>query len=63
MKTKLILSALGIVAMLTSPAFAQQAYRPGSQFQAGSGYVDQNPRSGSAASDYQVTHGFYANER
>jgi hypothetical protein len=31
LNTKLVLSALGIVAMLTSPAFAKQPHRPSQQ--------------------------------
>ena len=61
---KLILSALGIVAMLTSPAFAQKLYRRPSQqttqFQAP---VDQYPngstRTGSASSQFDQDHGYY----
>jgi hypothetical protein len=33
LNTKLVLSALGIVAMLTSPAFANQTHRPSQQRQ------------------------------
>jgi hypothetical protein len=62
---KLILSTLGIVAMLTSPAFAQKLYRRPSQqttqFQAP---VEQYPngatRTGSASSQFDQDHGYYS---
>jgi hypothetical protein len=63
MNTKLILSALGLVAMLTSPAFAQKMVRQPRTTEIQSPvaqYPDFSARTGSAASQFDQDHGYYA---
>ncbi|MFZ1921415.1 MAG: hypothetical protein WB868_07525 [Xanthobacteraceae bacterium] len=62
---KLILSALGVVVMLASPAFAQKLYRRPSQqqtqFQAPvEQYPNGTPRTGSASSQFDQDNGYYS---
>ena len=65
LNTKMILSALGIVAMLSSPAFAQKPTRQVSQEQTQvQAPVDQYPnegmRTGSASNTFEQDHDYYS---
>jgi hypothetical protein len=67
LNTTLALSALGIIAMLASPAFAQSNRQPSQQQAAASQAVEQYPESvdgmshtGSASNQFEHDHGFYA---
>jgi hypothetical protein len=70
LNTKLILSALGIAAMLTGPAFAQKPVRQAPQQQmTQSPAVEPYPDSvlgmshtGSASNQFEHDHGYYAND-
>jgi hypothetical protein len=64
LNAKLILSAFGIVALLSSPAFAQkpthQVSHEQTQVQAPvEQYPDEGVRSGSASNTFEQDHGFY----
>jgi hypothetical protein len=67
LNTKLILSALGIAAMLTGPAFAQKPARQAPQQQTvTSPAVEPYPdsilgmsRTGSASNQFERDHGYY----
>jgi hypothetical protein len=62
LNTKLVLSALGIVAMLTSPAFAKsnRSEQQTTQFQAPmEQYPTGNTRTGTASNQFEQGHGYY----
>jgi len=64
LNTKLILSALSLVAMLASPALAQgtkhqTAQQSAATSQAVSHYPDGSTRSGSESNTFEQTHGYY----
>jgi hypothetical protein len=64
LNTKVILSALGIVAMLSSPAFAQKPIHQASQAQSAQTLVEPyhngDTVSGSASNRFEQENGFYA---
>jgi hypothetical protein len=67
LNTKVILSAFGIVAMLSSPAFAQKPTRQVSQsaqYQAPvAPYHNGDTVTGSASNRFEQENGFYAGNR
>ena len=69
LNTKVILSALGIVAMLSSPAFAQKPTRNASQEQSMQyqtpvqAYPNGGTVTGSASNQFEQENGFYAGHR
>jgi hypothetical protein len=68
LNTKVILSALGIVAMLSSPAFAQKPTHQASQAQSTQYQAPVEPYhngdtvSGSAANRFEQENGYYTGE-
>jgi hypothetical protein len=68
LNTKVILSALGIVAMLSSPAFAQKPTHQASQAQSTQYQTPVEPYhngdtvSGSAANRFEQENGYYTGE-
>jgi hypothetical protein len=69
LNTKVILSALGIVAMLSSPAFAQKPIHNASQEQSMQyqtpvqAYHNGDTVTGSASNRFEQENGFYAGKR
>jgi hypothetical protein len=69
LNTKAILSAFGIVAMLSSPAFAQKPTRQVSQEQSAqyqapvAPYHNGDTVTGSASNRFEQENGFYAGNR
>ena len=66
LNTKLVLSALGIVAMLTSPALAKTSHQPSPQQQTTQAPVGLYPeatagmpRTGSLSNQFEHDHGYY----
>ena len=69
LNTKLVLSALGIVATLTSPAFAKTSHQASPQQQATQAPVGLYPeatagmsRTGSLSNQFEHDHGYYPSD-
>jgi hypothetical protein len=63
LNTRLVLSALGIVAMLTGPAFAQkqhhQVSQPTTQVEAPVTFPTGNTKTGSESNQFEQNNGYY----